>query len=114
MDELAYPKPVKQIKSKYKWVKKKKPKSKEEQALIKELHSKPQKCVACGKIVKKFSIHRKKRGSQGGKYEEGNVAIMCTDDDSMLHGHPDQFRRLYGVDLYLELLPSLKRKEWIK
>ena len=88
--------------------------SPEEKALQKELHSEPQQCVACKRIIEDFSIHRLIRGSQGGKYVRDNVAILCTLDDKMLHGSPKQFKDRYGEDLYYKLFPSLQSKREYK
>ena len=85
-------------------------KTKEEKALCAKLHSTVQQCVACGRTVSVFDIHRMVRGSHNGKYEISNLAILCKNCHMKLHSSPSQFKKDNSEDLYYKLLPSLKGK----
>jgi len=97
VDSLLYPKPQKR---------------KKDAKLMKQIHQdyKYKQCEACKQVFSSYVIHHKIRRSQSGNDEESNFAYLCKEHDSMLHFDPVNFRKQFGLDIFLDLLPSLRTK----
>ncbi len=70
-------------------------------------------CPICNKVPKgmnHFELHHRVKRSAGGDNNPLNLIQLCSECHKLAHDQPQKFRKLYGDEQFINLMPKSKNK----